>query len=100
MNISSPIKSVVIAGNLQNDDLIYKLCPSTEFSEGVWNICIVSLAYFCKNDVKEVCEVSSNLVKSQKYTPNSEVELYDQPFTLFVLDSSKGQNCCYFGDFT
>ena len=100
MNVGAPIKSVVIYGNLQNDNLTYKLCPSSEFSEGVWNICISSLGYICKTNVNELCEVSCNLVKSQKYNNNFEVESYDEPFTLFLLESSANskKKCLYFGD--
>ena len=47
-----PIKSVLIKGILnspnESDKLIYKLCPVTEFSEGLWNLSIVSLFYNCR----------------------------------------------------
>ena len=101
MNLAGPVKSVIISGNLQNEVLTYKLCPSSEFSDGVWNICILSLGYTCnENDVSEICEVTCNLVKSQKYNHNSEVESYDQPFSLFLLDSTNSRKkCLYFGDY-
>ena len=87
---SAPIKSVLISGNL-NSDLIYKLYPSTEFSEGGWNMTISSIAYTFNNDIvlKELCAISSNLVKSQKLNKNSEIETYEQPFLLFLLENSR-----------
>ena len=80
-----PIKSVIISGNLQSK-LTYKLCPITEFSEGVWNLSLVSLAYFCNlENIDYICSISCNLITSQKYNTNNQVELYDQPLGIFVL---------------
>ena len=47
MDKKAPIKSIVITGNLNNTDLKYQLCPVNEFSEGVWNVAILSIAYLC-----------------------------------------------------
>ena len=80
-----PIKSVVISGNLL-DGISYKLCPITEFSEGVWNLTLSSLGYYCNiPDIDNICSVSCNLVTAQKYNSNNEVELYEQPFGIFIL---------------
>ena len=89
MNNIGTIKSVIVSGNL-NRNLVYKLCPNTEFSEGAWNINIKTIAYSCLiPNFKELCEISCNLVKSQRYNDSFEVESYDQPFTIFVLESQK-----------
>ena len=85
----SPIKSVIISGNL-NDSITYKLCPSTEFSEGVWNLSLFSVAYVCNvNDVNLICSIACNLVKAQKYNLNNEVESYEQPLAVFSIESAK-----------
>ena len=84
----SPIKSVIISGNL-NNTITYKLCPITEFSEGVWNLSILSVAYACnQNDVNFICSLACNLVKAQKYNLNNEVELYEQPLAVFRIESA------------
>ena len=88
-----PIKSVLIKGILnspnESDKLIYKLCPVTEFSEGLWNLSIVSLFYNCRitTNVKDFYSVSCNLVKAQKFSSQNEVESYEQPLTTFYLES-------------
>ena len=85
----APIKSIAISGNLKNNDLKYILCPSTEFSEGVWYISISSVAFSTKTTIGEICEISCNLVKGQKYKKDSyEVELYNQPFGVFLFEAA------------
>jgi hypothetical protein len=88
---SSSIKSVIISGNLnQNKSLVYKLCPnSSEFSQGLWNIAIPSLSFVCnERNVKEVCQFSCNLVKSQRWNKRNEIESYQQPLGMFLLQTS------------
>ena len=81
----SPIKSVVISGNLF-DGISYKLCPITEFSDGVWNLSLFALGYNCNlRDIDYICSVSCNLITAQKYNLRNEVELYEQPLGIFVL---------------
>ena len=98
MNAESPVKSVIINGKI-NNPITYKLFPSTEFSEGVWNISLVSISYTCAtSDVEELCSVSCNMVKSQKLKDDSyTVESYEQPFGVFLLSSSKIRNTITFG---
>ena len=98
MENQGPIKSVIISGNLQND-LVYKLCPSTEFSDGVWHIAILGLSYSCNvQNFQELCEINCNVVKSQKFNNSFEVQSYDQPFVMFVLESKK--TALKFGNFS
>ena len=67
MNYVSPIKSIVISGNLQSS-IKYQLCPPSEFRQGVWNICLSSIGVSCViPNVKELCSVSCNVVNAQKY---------------------------------
>ena len=68
MDLKGPIKSVIISGNLKNTKLTYKLCPVTEFADGVWNIAIKCVSYVCLNEnFKENCKISCNLSKAQKW---------------------------------
>jgi hypothetical protein len=86
---SSVTKSVIISGNLnRNQPLTYKLCPnSTEFSQGLWNVSIPSISYTChQRNVNELCQISCNFVKSQRWNQN-EIETYQQPFGVFVLET-------------
>ena len=98
MNIEGPIKSVIIKGKI-NKVLVYKLCPSTEFSEGVWNICLSGLGYTLRtNDYSEICKVSCNMIKSQKFNEdNYSVQIYEQPLAMFLLSSEKLKNTFSFG---
>ena len=87
MNGGAAIKSVIVSGNL-NDNLVYKLCPNTEFSDGAWNVTIKSIGYSCLvPNFKDLCQISCNLVKSQRYKDSYEVESYDQPFNIFLLET-------------
>ena len=87
MNSDAPVKSIIISGNSKNQ-IIYKLYPDTEFSQGVWYISIPTVAYSSKVPVKQMCSVSCNLVKSQRIKNNYEVECYEQPFGIFMLEST------------
>ena len=93
----SVIKSVVLKGEIKNF-INYQLCPSTEFSEGVWNLCINSIAYSCTTEnVNELCSISANMVKSQKINDEFMVQTYEQPLALFLLNTKPSKNIRYFG---
>ena len=97
MDKKAPCKSIIISGNLKNTNLKYQLCPVNEFSEGVWNITILSVGYSCNvENFKEHCKISCNLSKNQRFNDSSEVELYEQPFALFYLEEQK--HTVYFGE--
>ena len=84
---SAPVKSVIISGNL-NDSVVYKLCPITEFSEGVWTLTLLSIGYsYNVANFNSVCSLSCNLITSSKFNSNFEVELYEQPLGMFILKS-------------
>jgi hypothetical protein len=88
---SSVTKSVIISGNLnRNQALTYKLCPnSTEFSQGLWHVSIPSISYNCyQRNVNELCQFSCNFVKSQRWNQRNEIESYQQPFGVFLLETS------------
>ena len=87
MNYVSPIKSIVISGNLQSS-IKYQLCPPSEFRQGVWNICLSSVGVSCViPNVKELCSVSCNVVNAQKYNKNNEVEVFEQPLGMLLIES-------------
>jgi hypothetical protein len=88
-----PIKSVLLKGRLRDsaNPVTYRLCPGTEFSEGKWNLSLISLSYnIIENPQeqinKEVFSISCNQVKGHKYSNSYEVESYNQPLSTFVLD--------------
>ena len=90
MDLKGPIKSVITTGNLKENKLIYKLCPVTEFSDGVWNVAVKSISYVCQTEnLKEICKITSNLSKAQKFNNSFEVESYEQPFGIFLLEEGK-----------
>ena len=96
MDNRAPIKSVILTAHLKNNSVKYQLCPVNEFSEGVWNIAIQSIAYSCVDNFQEHCQISCNLSKAQRINKTFEVESYEQPFGLFLLQ--KGQHVIYFGE--
>ena len=96
-----PIKSVLLKGSI-NDYIVYKLCPITEFSEGVWQLSIFSIAYSVPailNEINDIFSISCNLVKGQKYSILNEVENYQLPLTTFILQNKPSKvtrNIVYF----
>jgi hypothetical protein len=89
MDKFGPIKSVIISGNL-NKKLFYKLCPNNEFSDGYWNISINTVAYSCRiANFNVLCELTCNLVRGQKYNDSFQVESYDHPLAIFLLETTK-----------
>ena len=83
-----PIKSVLLKGRIQQP-VTYKLCPGTEFSEGIWTLSLISLTYSLidsQQTNKELFSISCNQVKAQKISSSNEIENYDQPLTTFLLD--------------
>lgn len=93
-----PIKSVLLKGRI-HQTLTYKLCPGTEFSEGIWNLSLVSLTYSLIDSQltnKEVFSISCNQVKGQKISTSNQIENYDQPLATFLLDHKVKTKTFYF----
>jgi hypothetical protein len=89
MSSIGPIKSVVVSGNLKST-IKYLLCPPTEFRTGVWNISLSSIATSCHTrNVKEICTISCNMVNADKYNKNNEVEVFEQPLAMTLIESDK-----------
>jgi hypothetical protein len=87
---TSSLKSVIISGNLnRKNSIVYKFCPNSgEFSQGLWNIAIPSISFTCNvPNVKEICQFSCNLVKSQRWNSDNEIESYEEPFGMFLLQT-------------
>jgi hypothetical protein len=86
------IKSALLQGPIKKK-LVYQLCPSTEFSEGVWNLSIASVSYSTNNpdDKKDIFSISCNVVKSQKLSSSNEIENYNQPLNTFLIETKKKQ---------
>lgn len=101
MSNQAPIKSVIVNGNLKSG-LTYNLCPISEFSEGAWNICVSAIAFSFKiQNFNELCDISCNLVKSQKFNASYEVERYNQSLNIFHLKCSENEkkNVVRFGNY-
>ena len=98
-----PVKSILLKGTLKSNSdqtIIYKLCPINEFSDGIWNISIQSLSYSTTtNQINDLFSVSCNVVKGQKLSESNEVENYNQPLCMFVINNLPNQsqrNIIYF----
>ena len=79
------MKSVNVRGRLPDGNLSYRLCPSTEFSKGSWQMAIGSISCHSVVDQKVLCSVSSNVSVDQKYSKEGEIETYEQPLVTFYL---------------
>ena len=94
------LKSVILKGKIK-DKIVYKLVPSTEFSEGVWNLSIVSVSYCIvtplnRQHVKDIFSISCNIVKGQKLSASNEIENYNMPLNTFLIDTNLEKNLTYF----
>ena len=98
-------KSVILKGTINTEvrkDIVYRLCPINEFSDGIWNLSIVSLSYSVKPltiEIRDVFSVSCNFVKGQKLSSSHEIETYEQPLSMFMLKnvlSKSSKNIIYF----
>jgi hypothetical protein len=96
MYLNYPNKSVFLQGPITKK-LVYKLCPSTEFSEGTWKLSLASISYSTiEQNNKDVFSITCNVVKSQKLSSSNEVENYDQTLNTFLLDTNKKRHTIYF----
>lgn len=91
------VKSVLLKATLKKP-LSYNLYPPTEFSDGIWNVAIVSLSYSSNQEiqVKDVFSISCNFVKGQKISTTNEIESYNQPFTTFLFEGTVLVKTIYF----
>lgn len=78
-------KSVILNGKIASE-LIYKPCPSTEFSTSLTKISIASLTLKTSATINERCFLSCNFVKSQRYTKNGGIEYYNLPLVSFIAN--------------
>jgi hypothetical protein len=89
--------SVLLKGSIKSK-IVYKLSPSTEFSEGVWNLSLASISYSTSstNNIKDIYSITCNVIKGQKFSVSNEVETYDQTLNIVVIDTSLQKNTIYF----
>ena len=78
-------KAVQVSGNLSSNQIVYRLCPPNEFSEGVWNVAIANVGYESNENLNVFCTVSCNLVQSQKISDSNQVISYQMPLTAFLI---------------
>jgi hypothetical protein len=96
-----PIKSVILKGKL-NENIVYRLCPITEFSEGIWCLSVRSLSYTINalpNQIKNLFSISCNQIKGQKFSSSNEIETYNQPLSMFLIKNDPNEvtkNVIYF----
>ena len=100
-----PVKSVILKGGLNTEvkkDIVYRLCPINEFSDGIWNLSLLSLSYSIKPltiEIKDVFSVSCNFVKGQKLSLTHQVETYEEPLSMFLfknVQNKTSKNIIYF----
>ena len=100
-----PIKSVILKGALnsrERKEIVYRLCPINEFSDGVWNLSLASLCYSVKPlaiQIQDIFSVSCNFVKGQKLSLSHQIETYEQPLSMFIFNNVQNKitkNIIYF----
>ena len=86
----SAIKSVILTGDFDSEPLTYKVTNS-EFSTGVWTICLANVSYFCQDsNFSCISSISCNFSRSVKCARNStNVVPYDQPLTMILIESGE-----------
>ena len=78
-------KAVQISGNLSSKAVVYKLCPTNEFSEGCWHIAIGAVSFQSTLTLNCLCTLSCNLVQSQKFSESNQVVTYKEPLVSFLI---------------
>jgi len=93
-------RSIQIKGNLSNKGLKYRLCPSDEFSVGVWLIAISSL--YCESSVKHdiLCTISTDFVIAKKFDGHGQTSNYEEPLGVFHFNLPGPQKTTLFKDFS
>ena len=92
-----PLKSVILEATLNNQDqneLVYKLCPINEFSDGTWHISVSTLSYLIKpigSEIRDIFSLSCNFVKGQKLSNSNVVESYELPLSMFLCKNVQGK---------
>jgi len=94
----APINTLTLKGKL-NNPISIKLFPFNDFQQGRWNVSISQLIFHIKNEVrekdkviqiKEICGLSCNFVKTKQYSKTNELETIFQNLHLFILQG-RGQ---------
>jgi len=83
------IKCAQISGNV-NGSLKYRLCPSTEFSTGRWNVAISEVCAHANEEFKGFITLSTDFSVNQQFNNKKEIEIYQQPLITFQLDLTSG----------
>ena len=96
-------KCVQIQANWMSEKLCYKLCPSTEFSSGRWQIAISSVC--CEEQTTEInnfVNFTTNFSVNEQYSTKGERQLYEQPLAFCYIklrktrDSSSKQQTIFY----
>lgn len=83
------IRSLTVSGTLnENDCLTYKLYPSSEFSNGVWQMCITSVGISTLNEIpsSQFALINCNLIKDLKITDEYNIDSFYPTITTILLD--------------
>jgi len=91
------IKSVLLQGNLANDDFLLYRPFNSEFKKPKCFIKVADISYSVLPplDISVLCSLSCNFVTSQKYSSKQELIVYEQPLQSLLLKT--GRNNIRFG---
>lgn len=82
-------KTVQISGNLKDEGLSYRLCPSDEFSNGQWCVSVSNIAFRSEQPLNALCTLSTNFCVHKKFSKSGEPEIYEEPFGTFELVTTR-----------
>ena len=90
---NGPIKTFYLKGNLRNNVISTTLYPISEYSQGRWNFCVSQMIYHIKQDniQDEICGLSTNFIKSTKFTSNNQIETIYQILNVFLIQGKLNQ---------
>lgn len=82
------LKSINITGNIANG-LTYKLCPSSEFSTGHWQVAVANICIDTSEDINVFCTISTNFSINKRYSDTQQIEAYEQPLNSLHFNLKK-----------
>lgn len=85
----SLVYNVQVQGNIKNSSKLSVKLHIPHFFVGAWMLAVSTIAYQPKeNNINVICNVSTNLIKSQKYTTTNRLEFYHPTICTVLLKAN------------
>lgn len=89
MSEYGPIKSILVNGNVKklNGELKVKI-PFEEIRQGLWQLCILNVAYEASEKVNLISSISTNYITDVRYNQSDIIETYSPSLALILLKNT------------